>query len=167
MGFSRQNLSGAKLNGEMVLWGRKQYQLHIDTQGRQGMNMRQIADVQQVSRETVARYLRGETWKQFGLPGEHEAAQEQRIENMAKQFAPALDSAEIQASLAKLARLGITGKPSEERKDDLPKRSDDLPTDTGRGPDDLPGGNPGVDQPGEAKDSPDDGRASGTERPAG
>lgn len=114
--FSRQNLSGAKLTGEMVLWGREQYELHLQRRG-QGMNMRQIAEVQMVSRETVARYIRGETWKELGLgAGEHEQARESAIERMSAATAPANDSPEILASLARLQTL--MGNPDKEDSQD-------------------------------------------------
>ena len=122
--FGLQNIRAGKLTPDLVLWGREQYDLHIRTRGREGLNMRQIAEVQQVSRETVARYIRGETWKQYGGPGEYEnattpsAAQEFHelaLERQAIMTAPANDSAEMQASMAKvaqkLAKLGLTSEP--------------------------------------------------------
>jgi hypothetical protein len=112
--FSKGNNSSAKLTPEQVVWGREQYDLHIRTRGREGYNMRQLADIQEVSRETVARYIRGETWKQYGGPGEHQDAtapssaaelHDAALQRQATLMAPAPQSAEIQASLAKLGTL--------------------------------------------------------------
>lgn len=116
--FQPNNHSGAKLTAQAVVWGREQYDAHCRTKGREGMNMRQIAEIQGVSRETVARYLRGETWKSVAmlddvLADDQEAAQER----MAQAMAPSQDSAEIQASLARLmGKLEIQSQPKE--KDD-------------------------------------------------
>jgi predicted transcriptional regulator len=118
--FGLQNIRAGKLTPDLVLWGREQYDLHVRTRRTQGLNMRQIAEVQQVSRETVARYIRGETWKQYGGPGEHENAtavssaiefHDIALARQAIATAPASDSAVIQASLAKLAQLGVKPEP--------------------------------------------------------
>jgi hypothetical protein len=70
--------------------------------------MRQIAEVQGVSRETVARYIRGETWKSIAIDGDALADdRDAALERQAIAMAPAIDSAVIQASLAKLAQLGV------------------------------------------------------------
>lgn len=117
--FSKQNLSGAKLTGEMVLWGREQYAAGL-------LNMRQLAAIQMVSRETVARYIRGETWKELGLgAGEHQEAREEAIRRMAEATAPAHDSPQIQASLARLAKLmNSDGLKEDQDNGEDPKQTD-------------------------------------------
>lgn len=106
--FSKGNLRGRRLSPEQVLWGRAEYDKHVASQGRAGLNMREIAEVQGVSRETVARYLRGETWKQFSSGfRESQEMHEMALQQKAQLEAPSANSAEIQASLAKLAQLGI------------------------------------------------------------
>jgi len=142
-----------------VLWIREAYD-------RRELNQRQLAERFNVSRETIARIVRGETWKQFAGPGTDRPTVDQNqieeaLEDIAIRTAPALESAEIQASLAKLAKLGIVGKPLEERTDDLPRQTNDLHSDDRRGRDDLPSHDVSEHQSGEEAE-PVAGREPGT-----
>jgi hypothetical protein len=108
--FSKHNVRASKLTPEMVIWGREQYRLHLETRGMEGMNMRQLANLQQVSRETVARYIRGESWQGLEQGLNNLAEQRDQIaQRMAPVLAPSTESAEIQGSLARLSRLIGTG----------------------------------------------------------
>lgn len=129
--FNKGNIRGGKVTPMEVLWIREAYD-------RRELNQRQLAERFNVSRETIARIVRGETWKQFAGPGTDRPTVDQNqieeaLEDIAIRTAPALESAEIQASLAKLAKLGIVGKPLEDSEDVLPRQTNDvLPPDGSR-----------------------------------
>lgn len=108
----RGNTRAAKLTPIQVLDIREAY----DT----GTTQRELCNRYGVSIGTIGRIVRGETWQSYGGPGEHEGASRQDVdssmheaalERMAQMNAPASDSAVIQASLAKLATLGVVPEP--------------------------------------------------------
>jgi hypothetical protein len=175
MTFNRSNIRAAKLTPEQVVVIRELYNA--------GRTQRELCQAYGVSKETIGRIVRGESWIAYGGPGEHRGATELPVEanldlaaheQIARQPPTAQTEAEIQASLARtMAKLGMTvDKPSEGQNDDLSTGSSALLADgnEGRGRERdsgtaVPSGNDGEHQRGEAGGA--DTSADGPSRPAG
>lgn len=152
--FSKYHTRAAKLLPEQVVQIRELY--HKFNRSQASLS-REFG----VTEGTIGRIVRGTSWQAYGGPGEHVGAREASdaqllheaaLEENARINAPAMDSPEIQESLAKLARLGIQPKP-EETEHDLPTQTSDLHTadDRRSGDGDVPSGDLPVDQRGETE----------------
>lgn len=119
--FGRSNIRAAKITPVQAQEIREKYDA--------GMTQRELCWQYNVSIGTIGRIVRGETWKDYGGPGEHPGASRPSVELNIHDSALGAEamrnplpteSAEIQASLARLAGLGIeVDKPkTEEHSDD-------------------------------------------------
>jgi hypothetical protein len=113
-------IRNAKLTPTQVLEIREKYWQQHYTQGA-------LCREYEVSVVTIGRIVRGESWKAQGGPGYHanatERPAEQNLRESAEDHAIMAGSAkpseaEIQASLAKLSKLGIEAIPVEPKEED-------------------------------------------------
>lgn len=113
--FSIQNIRAGRLTPAQVLRIRELY-------WQQNFTQRKLCAMFNVSIGTIGRIVRGESWRAFGGVGTHANATEQPaaqglLDEALVRGAPAADSPEILASLAKVQALLDEDKPKEEPRD--------------------------------------------------